>query len=131
MVSPGFGNRSVNVVRSMFALPTTAMRGRRGMIFLRELRTPSLFGASNRVNGTVLLMNSSPAKRSGRNFRHGLRLRPSCLTCGVHIKKSTVTHFVLVTTTLRRTDVHAFEFEHCAADDDHERRLLGFVGQYL
>src|SRR5579871_3863885 len=32
MVSPGLGNRSAKVVRSMFALPTTAMRGRFAMV---------------------------------------------------------------------------------------------------
>src|ERR1700733_1527928 len=34
MVSPGFGNRSANVVKSMLALPTTATRG--GMIYSQE-----------------------------------------------------------------------------------------------
>src|SRR5580692_316073 len=36
MVSPGFGNRSANVVRSMLALPTTATLGRAGIIYLES-----------------------------------------------------------------------------------------------
>src|SRR5215813_8062869 len=36
MVSPGLGNLSVKVVRSMFALPTTAIRGRFAIICDRD-----------------------------------------------------------------------------------------------
>src|SRR5579863_5891407 len=36
MVSPGFGNRSAKVVRSMFALPTTAIRGRLGIVVIQS-----------------------------------------------------------------------------------------------
>src|SRR5215469_364132 len=39
MVSPGFGNCSVKVVRSMFALPTTAIRGRLAITFRLMSRT--------------------------------------------------------------------------------------------
>src|SRR5580692_7278789 len=43
MVSPGFGKRSVKVVRSMLALPMTAMRGRFAIVFLAgDPRTETL-----------------------------------------------------------------------------------------
>src|ERR1700730_9844298 len=38
IVSPGFGNRSENVVKSTLALPTTAMRGRFAIIFRFDVR---------------------------------------------------------------------------------------------
>src|SRR5579862_5808075 len=47
------------------------------------------------------------------------------LTCGSHPKKCRVTRLS------RRTHVHAANFNCCAVDDDYQRHLLGFVGQYL
>src|SRR5579863_10162210 len=50
MVSPGLGNVSVKVVRSIFALPTTAMRGGLAIMFDGHLRTPSVFCGKDCVN---------------------------------------------------------------------------------
>ena len=51
MVSPGLGNWSLNVVRSTFALPITAMRGRFAIVeFLDEMPGPSLLSRVIDVN---------------------------------------------------------------------------------
>src|SRR5271170_4398002 len=102
MVSPGFGNRSVNVVRSMLALPTTAMRGRRGMVYLREPENAESIWGPRLCQRAALLTTRGCPPHLWRAYKEEY----SYTLCASH-------------NTLRRKDVHAFEFEHCAADDDH------------
>jgi hypothetical protein len=36
-----------------------------------------------------------------------------------------------LTAAIEENHVHTFEFGGCAVDDDHERGLLGFMGQHV
>src|SRR5580693_8147899 len=91
--------------------------------FRKDLRPPSVFTVPARVNGDgtrLLALENS-------------RFLECCWVAVLvaRIKEEYSYTLSCPHLPLGRTDVHAFKFEHCAADDDHERRLLGFVGQHL
>ena len=94
----------------MFALPTTAMRGRFAIIvsFLRNWRkAESMQGRVDVSTRTARL--SAIGKRTCRSIPRRVQL----------LVFQGDTH------------VHTTKPHHCAADDDYQCHLLGFVGKYL
>src|ERR1700751_3802527 len=85
MVSPGLGNCSVKVVRSMFALPTTAIRGRFAITFRLMPRTGEfsqrVLGVSNRPRCVVAFEGGGGGETNSNYSPYGTQMFLTCVAC--------------------------------------------------
>src|SRR5581483_11054793 len=107
MVSPGLGNWLVKVVRSTFALPTTAIRGRFAI---------ASFPMLNGENGESMQPRMQMSMHQERNDWDDCPILKRRVS--LHVFQG-------------RTHVHTAKSWYCAVDDDHQCDLLGFLGQYV